>query len=49
MMLLEMRKLEAASKAFTMYAQSIGLYDNKVINKTNKEWKLDGVGSNESW
>jgi len=49
MMLLEMRKLPAASKAFTMYAQSIGLYDNKVINKTNKVWKLEGVGSNESW
>ena len=49
MMLLEMRKFEPAAKAFQIYAEGIGLYDVKVINKTNKEWKLSGVGSHESW
>lgn len=49
MMLVEMRKLEQAAPAFTAYAEGVGLYDNKVINKTNKEWKITGVGSHESW
>jgi len=49
MMLLEMRQLEPAVEAFTSYAEKIGLFDTRVVNKTNKEWKLGGVGSDESW